>query len=106
MLSAMSETGADYADVLAEAQRLGYAEADPTDDVTGKDAAAKMAIMASIAFHSRVNLDDVAHEGITKITAVDIAHGRRLGLALQAARRRPARRRRHERARLPGLHPQ
>ena len=80
MLSAMTETGADYADVLAEAQRLGYAEADPTDDVTGKDAAAKMAIMSSIAFHSRVNLADVAHEGITKITAVDIAHGRRLGL--------------------------
>lgn len=80
MLSAMTETGADYTDVLAEAQRLGYAEADPTDDVTGKDAAAKMAIMSSIAFHSRVNLADVAHEGVTKITAVDIAHGRRLGL--------------------------
>jgi homoserine dehydrogenase len=80
MLSAMSETGADYADVLAEAQRLGYAEADPTDDVGGKDAAAKMAIMASIAFHSRVNLADVAYEGITGVTAVDITHGRRLGL--------------------------
>ncbi len=79
MLSAMTETGADYADVLAEAQRLGYAEADPTDDVTGKDAAAKMAIMSSIAFHSRVNLADVTYEGITKVTATDIAHGRRLG---------------------------
>jgi len=80
MLSAMSQTGAEYADVLADAQRLGYAEADPTDDVTGKDAAAKMAIMSSIAFHSRVTLGGVAHEGIERITAVDIAHGRRLGL--------------------------
>ena len=79
MLSAMTETGADYDDVLKEAQRLGYAEADPTDDVTGKDAAAKMAIMSSIAFHSRVNLADVSHEGITRITAADIAHGRRMG---------------------------
>ena len=80
MLSAMSETGADYADVLAEAQRLGYAEADPTEDVGGKDAAAKMAILASIAFHSRTRLADVEYEGITGITAVDIAHGKRLGL--------------------------
>ncbi len=79
MLSAMTETGADYADVLAEAQRLGYAEADPSDDVGGKDAAAKMAIMASIAFHSRVTLGDVAYEGVTRVTALDIAHGRRLG---------------------------
>jgi homoserine dehydrogenase len=79
MLSAMTETGADYDDVLKEAQRLGYAEADPTDDVTGKDAAAKMAIMSSIAFHSRVNLAEVSHEGITGITAADIAHGRRMG---------------------------
>ena len=53
MLSAMAETGADYDDVLKEAQRLGYAEADPTEDVGGKDAAAKMAILSSIAFHSR-----------------------------------------------------
>jgi homoserine dehydrogenase len=81
MLSAMSETGADYAHVLAEAQRLGYAEADPTEDVGGKDAAAKMAILASIGFHSRVRLGDVAHEGITGVTALDIAHGARLGLS-------------------------
>lgn len=80
MLSAMSETGADYDEVLAEAQRLGYAEADPTEDVTGKDAAAKMAILASIGFHSRTRLADVPHEGITNVTALDIAHGRRMGL--------------------------
>ena len=81
MLSAMAETGADYDDVLKEAQRLGYAEADPTEDVGGKDAAAKMAILASIAFHSRTTLDDVEYEGIQKITARDIGHGKRMGLA-------------------------
>jgi homoserine dehydrogenase len=81
MLSTMAATGADYDDVLAEAQRLGYAEADPTEDVGGKDAAAKMAILASIAFHSRTTLGDVQYEGIQKITARDIGHGRRLGLA-------------------------
>ena len=80
MLSAMAETGADYDDVLKEAQRLGYAEADPTEDVGGKDAAAKMAILASIGFHSRTRLEDVQFEGITGITSVDIAHGQRLGL--------------------------
>jgi homoserine dehydrogenase len=80
MLSAMADTGADYGDVLKEAQRLGFAEADPTEDVGGKDAAAKMAILSSIGFHSRTRLDDVAYEGITKITALDIAHGKQLGL--------------------------
>jgi len=80
MLSAMADTGADYDDVLKEAQRLGYAEADPTEDVGGKDAAAKMAILASIGFHSRTRLGDVDYEGITGITSVDIAHGQRLGL--------------------------
>jgi homoserine dehydrogenase len=80
MLSAMAATGAEYADVLKEAQRLGYAEADPTEDVGGKDAAAKMAILSSIAFHSRTNLSDVEYEGITNVTSLDIAHGKRLGL--------------------------
>ncbi len=80
MLSAMDATGADYDDVLKEAQRLGYAEADPTEDVGGKDAAAKMAILSSIGFHSRTGLDDVTYEGIAKVTAADITHGRRLGL--------------------------
>ena len=81
MLSTMAATGADYGDVLEEAQRLGYAEADPTEDVGGKDAAAKMAILASIAFHSRTTLGDVRYQGIEQVTAGDIAHGRRLGLA-------------------------
>ncbi len=80
MLSAMAETGADYDEVLKEAQRLGFAEADPTEDVGGKDAAAKMAILSSIAFHSRTGLSDVAYEGITGVTAADIARGRQLGL--------------------------
>jgi homoserine dehydrogenase len=81
ILSAMAQTGARYAPTLARAQELGYAEADPTDDVTGKDAAAKMAILASVAFHSRVSLADVEHEGIEAVTDVDVAHGRRLGFA-------------------------
>ena len=79
ILSAMAQTGAEYAPTLRKAQELGYAEADPTEDVTGKDAAAKMAILSSIAFHSRVNLADVEHEGIEAVTDVDVAHGRELG---------------------------
>src|SRR5690606_39995151 len=58
----ISRTGASYAEALAEAQRLGYAEADPTEDVTGKDAAAKMAILARLAFGTPVHLDEVPHE--------------------------------------------
>lgn len=73
ILSAMSETGAGYAETLDEAGRLGYAEADPTADVDGFDAAAKAAILASIAFHSRVTADDVHREGIRGVTASDIA---------------------------------
>ncbi|WP_305094604.1 homoserine dehydrogenase [Prescottella sp. R16] len=72
ILSAMDETGADYADTLAEAGRLGYAEADPTADVEGFDAASKAAILASIAFHTRVTAGDVYREGISKITADDL----------------------------------
>jgi homoserine dehydrogenase len=63
------EDGDDYADALAEAQRLGYAEADPTEDVSGADAAAKMAILATVAFGSRVQLGDVEYDGIEKITS-------------------------------------
>jgi homoserine dehydrogenase len=81
ILSAMTDTGAEYAPTLKKAQELGFAEADPTEDVTGKDAAAKMAILSSIAFHSRVNLNDVQHEGIEGITDADVAHGKELGLA-------------------------
>ena len=76
ILSAMDETGADYAETLAEAGRLGYAEADPTADVEGYDAAAKAAILASIAFHTRVTAADVYREGISKITSADLASAR------------------------------
>ena len=73
ILDAMATTGASYEDALAEATRLGYAEADPTADVEGHDAASKAAILASMGFHTRVTFDDVHCEGITKITADDIA---------------------------------
>jgi homoserine dehydrogenase len=72
------ETGASYEEALAEAQRLGYAEADPTEDVSGADAAAKMAILASVAFGSRVELDDVAYEGIDRIRPEHVEAARSL----------------------------
>jgi homoserine dehydrogenase len=83
ILTRMAETGATYADALAEAQRLGYAEADPTEDVNGADAAAKMAILARLAFGTPVHLDDVPHEGIEQITAHDMEYARDLGLGLK-----------------------
>ena len=83
ILSEMAASGASYGDVLAEAQRLGYAEADPTDDVEGADAAAKMAILARLAFHTPVDLAQVAYEGITGVTAHDIAYAKELGLSLK-----------------------
>ena len=83
ILSEMARTGASYADALAEAQRLGYAEADPTDDVTGRDAAAKMAILARLAFDTPVHLDQVRYEGIEHITADDLEYARALGLGLK-----------------------
>ena len=83
ILSEMAATGAEYVDVLARAQELGYAEADPTDDVGGADAAAKMAILARLAFHTAVRLEDVAYEGITEIQPDDIAYARELGLSLK-----------------------
>jgi homoserine dehydrogenase len=83
ILSRMAETGADYAEALAEAQKLGYAEADPTDDVTGKDAAAKMAILARLAFDTPVALADVPYEGIEHLTADDLEYARELGLGLK-----------------------
>ena len=73
ILDAMATTGASYEEALAEATRLGYAEADPTADVEGHDAASKAAILASMGFHTRVTFDDVHCEGITQITADDIA---------------------------------
>ncbi len=83
ILTQMAATGASYEDALAEAQRLGYAEADPTDDVNGKDAAAKMAIIARLAFDTPVHLDDVRYEGIEQITKEDIAYARDLDLSLK-----------------------
>jgi homoserine dehydrogenase len=83
ILTRMAETGASYEDALAEAQRLGYAEADPTDDVNGKDAAAKMAILARLAFNTPVHLDDVLYEGIEHLTADDMEYARDLGLGLK-----------------------
>jgi homoserine dehydrogenase len=83
ILTRMAETGASYDDALAEAQRLGYAEADPTEDVNGKDAAAKMAILARLAFNTPVHLDQVPYEGIEQITGHDMEYARELGLGLK-----------------------
>ena len=83
ILSAMDDTGADYAETLAEAGRLGYAEADPTADVEGYDAAAKAAILASIAFHTRVTASDVYREGISNITAADLTSARALNCTIK-----------------------
>ena len=78
ILSAMDSTGASYAETLAEAGELGYAEADPTADVDGFDAAAKAAILASLAFHTRVTATDVYREGISGVSPGDIAAAQRL----------------------------
>jgi homoserine dehydrogenase len=83
ILTQMAATGASYDEALREAQEMGYAEADPTEDVTGKDAAAKMAILARLAFSAAVRLDQVSYEGIERITADDIAYASELGLSLK-----------------------
>lgn len=83
ILSEMDSTGADYRSALADASALGYAEADPTADVEGYDAAAKAAILASIAFHTRVTADDVYREGITNITPEDFTSARALGCTIK-----------------------
>lgn len=83
ILTEMARTGASYETALRDAQELGYAEADPTDDVTGKDAAAKMAILARLAFNAPVHLDQVGCEGIERLTADDIAYAKELGLSLK-----------------------
>ncbi|BBY93061.1 homoserine dehydrogenase [Mycobacterium gallinarum] len=83
ILSEMDSTGADYAAALADASALGYAEADPTADVEGYDAAAKAAILASIAFHTRVTAEDVYREGITKVTSADFVSARALGCTIK-----------------------
>ncbi len=83
ILTKMSEDGADYSAALTEAQRLGFAERDPTADVEGFDAAAKAAIFASIAFGARVVAGDVYHEGISAVTAADISIAQRLGYVVK-----------------------
>jgi homoserine dehydrogenase len=83
ILTRMTEDGADYGDALAEAQRLGYAERDPTADVEGYDAGAKAAIMASLAFGARVVAGDVYHEGISAVSQADIAFANRLGYEIK-----------------------
>jgi homoserine dehydrogenase len=83
ILDQMDSTGAQFADALAEAQRLGYAEADPTADVEGYDAASKAAILASLSFHTRFSLDDVYCEGISSVTSADIAAAKDAGFVIK-----------------------
>jgi len=83
ILDRMDTSGADFGAALAEAQALGYAEEDPTADVAGYDAAAKAAILASIAFHTQVTADDVYRDGITRVTPADIASARALGCVVK-----------------------
>jgi len=83
ILSEMANTGAAYGEVLARAQALGFAEADPAEDVGGADAAAKMAILARLAFHTPITLSEVAYEGIEAIQPDDLAYAKELGLSLK-----------------------
>jgi homoserine dehydrogenase len=83
ILSEMASSGAPYEEVLARAQELGYAEADPSADVGGADAAAKMAILARLAFHTPVTLDEVSYEGIERVQPDDLAYAKELGLSLK-----------------------
>jgi homoserine dehydrogenase len=83
ILDQMDSTGAQFADALADAQRLGYAEADPTADVEGHDAAAKAAILASLSFHTRFALENVHCEGISSVSAADIAAAKDAGFVIK-----------------------
>ncbi|MEY3870189.1 MAG: hypothetical protein RLZZ338_4080 [Cyanobacteriota bacterium] len=83
ILTRMQTEGVDFTDVLADAQKLGYAEADPTADVEGYDAADKLAILASLAFNGRIKLEEVYREGITKVSASDIAYADKLGFVIK-----------------------
>ena len=83
ILTRMSEEGCSFAEALAEAERLGYTELDPTADIEGFDPAAKAAILASLAFNTRVVSGDVYREGIADVTAQDIAYAKRLGYAVK-----------------------
>src|SRR5262249_52661558 len=83
ILTRMAADGLEFEDALREAMQLGYAEADPTDDVDAYDAAYKLAILAAIAFQSRVRLEDVYHEGIRRISKRDIEYARELGYVIK-----------------------
>jgi homoserine dehydrogenase len=83
VLDKMDSTGLGFAEAVAQAQALGYAEADPTADVEGFDAAAKAAILASLAFHTRVAATDVHREGITRVTSADVASARAMGAVVK-----------------------
>jgi homoserine dehydrogenase len=83
ILDRMDSSGAEFGDALKEAQALGYAEADPTADVAGYDAAAKAAILASLAFHTRVSADDVYRQGITAVTPADMTAARQVGCVVK-----------------------
>jgi homoserine dehydrogenase len=83
ILTEMARTGMSFGEALAQAQRLGYAEADPSEDVNGRDAAAKMAILARLAFDTPVHLDQVRYEGIEHIQPDDLEYARELGLGLK-----------------------
>ena len=83
ILSSMSREGADFADALRRAQALGYAEPDPANDVEGEDARYKLAILASLAFHTPVHPDDIYREGITKLAARDFRYAAELGYAIK-----------------------
>ncbi len=83
ILSRMDAEGLGFEEVLADAQRLGYAEADPTADVDGHDAAAKLAILSSIAFRTRITTDDVRCQGIRNVSAADIEQARELGMKIK-----------------------
>jgi homoserine dehydrogenase len=83
IMTKMSQEGADYADVLKEAQALGYAESDPTADVEGFDAARKMAILATLGFHVPLKLDEVHVKGISSVSKEDIAYGKKLGYVIK-----------------------
>jgi len=92
ILTRMQQEGGDFADILVDAQRLGYAEADPTADVDGLDAADKIAILASLAFGGRIKLEDVYCEGIRQVSAADIAYAEKLGFVIKllaVAKRQP-----------------
>lgn len=83
ILTRMQQEGGNFTDILADAQQLGYAEADPTADVDGLDAADKIAILASLAFGGRVKLDQVYREGIRQVSAADIAYAQKLGFVIK-----------------------